>query len=158
MLFWPWRQFSFIIGDPDFADQMIIDEDKYIFESFMKGIKSRRQGLAVFRIKLYDELSDGLRWQATGYLQSNHYIGYIMDITETARFIRSTQYSNDSIVKKINIFNNPVLLVEFDSKKIFLTTARLLMRSDILRSGRSERFEDILKMIFCCISMQYMRR
>jgi len=137
----------FIIQNPDFADQMIIEEDKYIFESFMKGIKSRKQGLAVFRIKLYDGT---IRWLKIAgnrdIYKSNHYIGYIMDITETARFIRSIDHSNDSIVKKINIFSNPVLLVEFDSKKIFSYNSRTLDAFGYTAGMVSSmRFEDLFK-------------
>jgi len=117
----------FIIQNPDFANQMVIEEDKYIFESFMRGIKSRKQGLAVFRIKLYDGT---IRWLKIAgnrdVYKSNHYVGYIMDITETARFIRSIDHSNDTIVKKINIFNNPVLLIEFESKSIFSYNSKTL--------------------------------
>lgn len=137
----------FIIQNPDFADQMIIDEDRYIFESFMKGIKSRKQGLAVFRIKLYDGTIRWLKMAGNRDIyKSNHYIGYIMDITETARFIRSIDHSNDSIVKKINIFNNPVLLVEFDSKKIFSYNSRTLDAFGYTADSVSTmRFEDLFK-------------
>jgi hypothetical protein len=137
----------FIIQNPDFADQMIIDEDKYIFESFMKGIKSRKQGLAVFRIKLYDGT---IRWLKIAgnrdIYKSNHYIGYIMDITETARFIRSIDHSNDSIIKKINIFNNPVLLIEFDNKKVFAYNNKTLDSFGVTHEKiMSMRFEDLFK-------------
>jgi len=109
----------FIIQNPEFAEEMIIEDDRYIFESFLKGARSRKPGLAVFRIKLYDGT---IRWLkisgSPDIYRSSHYVGYVMDITETANFIRTIDNSDASIIKKINIFNNPVFLIAFDDKHI----------------------------------------
>ena len=109
----------FIIQNPEFADQMIVEEDKYIFESFMKDVRNKKPGLAVFRIKLYDGT---IRWfkisGSPDIYRSNYYVGYVMDISETAIFIRTIDNTDASMVKKINIFNNPVFLIAFDDKHI----------------------------------------
>lgn len=109
----------FIIQNPEFAEQMIIEEDRYIFESFIKGVRNRKPGLAVFRIKLYDGT---IRWfkisGSPDLYRSNYYVGYVMDISETAIFIRTIDNTDASMTKKINIFNNPVFLIAFDDKHI----------------------------------------
>ncbi len=109
----------FLIQNPEFAEQMIVEEDRYIFESFMKDVRNKKPGLAVFRVKLYDGT---IRWfkisGSPDLYKSNYYVGYIMDISETAVFIRTIDNTDASMVKKINIFNNPVFLIAFDDKHI----------------------------------------
>lgn len=109
----------FLIQNPEFAEQMIVEEDRYIFESFMKDVRNKKPGLAVFRIKLYDGT---IRWfkisGSPDFYRSNYYVGYVMDISETAIFIRTIDNTDASMVKKINIFNNPVFLIAFEDKHI----------------------------------------
>jgi hypothetical protein len=111
---------TLIIKNPDFTYSIILEEDRYIFENFIKCIRKRRPGLAVFRVKVYDGT---IRWLKVAgnhdIYRSHHYVGYIMEITETADFIRSIDHSESGIIKRINLFDNPVSLFNFSDKKIF---------------------------------------
>lgn len=111
---------TLIIKNPDFTYSIILDEDRHIFEKFIRNIRERKAGLAVFRIKLYDGT---IRWLKIAGNQdiyrSNCYVGYIMDITETAFFIKSIDNSESRIIKRINLFENSVALFLFEDKKMF---------------------------------------
>ncbi|HOP63089.1 MAG TPA: PAS domain-containing protein [Spirochaetota bacterium] len=111
---------TLIIKNPDFTYSIILDEDRHIFEKFIKNIRERKVGLAVFRIKLYDGTIKWLKIAGNQDIyRSNYYVGYIMDITETAVFIKSIDNSDSRIIKRINLFDNPVALFVFDDKKMF---------------------------------------
>lgn len=137
---------QFMIQNPEIANQMIIEEDRYIFQSFLKGVRERKPGLVVFRIKLYDGTIRWLKISGSPDLyRSNYYVGYVMDITETAYFIRTIDNSDASIVKKINIFNNPVFLIAFDDKHIHsCNTTALKVFGLNFESLKSMVFENIL--------------
>ena len=111
---------TLLIKNPDFTNSIIIDDDRYIFKNFIKNIRQRKPGLAVFRIKLYDGT---IRWLKIAGNQdiykSNCYVGYIMDITETAVFIKTIDNSESKIIQRINLFDNPVALFIFDDKKMY---------------------------------------
>lgn len=117
----------YIIQNPEFASQMILEEDREIFESFLKNVRNIKPGIAVFRIKLYDGT---IRWLkicgSPDYYRSNHYVGYAMDITETASFIRNIDNSDASFIKKINLFSNPVFLIAFEDKRIYACNSKAL--------------------------------
>ncbi len=110
---------TLIIKNPDFTYSIILNEDRHIFERFIKNIREHKAGRAVFRIKLYDGT---IRWlKIVGnqdVYKTNFYVGYIMDITETAVFIKSIDNSEARIIKRINLFDNPVALFIFDDKKM----------------------------------------
>ena len=110
---------TLIIKNPDFTYSIILEEDRYIFENFIKCIRERRPGLAVFRVKVYDGT---IRWlKLVGnhdIYRSHHYVGYILEVTETADFIRSIDYSESGIINRINLFDNPVVLFNFPDKKL----------------------------------------
>jgi hypothetical protein len=111
---------TLIIKNPDFTYSIILDEDRHIFEKFIKNIRERKAGLAVFRIKLYDGTIKWLKIAGNQDIyRSNCYVGYIMDITETAVFIKSIDNSDSRIIKRINLFDNPVALFIFDDKRMF---------------------------------------
>jgi len=111
---------TLIIKNPDFTYSIILDEDRHIFEKFIKNIRERKAGLAVFRIKLHDGTIKWLKIAGNQDIyRSNCYVGYIMDITETAVFIKSIDNSDSKIIKRINLFDNPVALFVFDNKKMF---------------------------------------
>ncbi len=111
---------TLIIKNPDYTHSIILDEDRHIFDKFLRCIRERKSGLAVFRIKLYDGTMKWLKIAGNQDIyKTNCYVGYIMDITETAVFIKSIDNSESKIVKRINLFDNPVALFIFDSKKMY---------------------------------------
>jgi hypothetical protein len=110
---------TLIIKNPEFTHSIILKEDKHIFDGFLRCIKEHKSATAVFRIKLFDGT---IKWIKIAGNQdiyhSSCYVGYIMDITETANFIRSIDNSQSSMAKKINLFPNPVALFSFNDKKM----------------------------------------
>ena len=140
----------FIIQNPEFISKMIFEEDRDIFESFLKNVRNVKPGLAVFRIKLYDGT---IRWLkicgSPDVYRSNHYVGYVMDITETAYFIRTIDNSDASIVKKINLFNNPVFLITFEDKRVHACNSKALeVFGYTSRKVKLIGLEDIIKSDF----------
>lgn len=110
---------TLIIKNPDFTYSIILEEDRYIFENFIKCIRERRPGLAVFRVKVYDGTIRWLKVAGNNDIYRSHqYVGYIMEVTETAEFIRSIDHSDSEIIKRINLFDNPVALFNFSDKKL----------------------------------------
>lgn len=110
---------TLIIKNPDFTYSIILEEDRYIFENFIKSIRARRPGLAVFRVRAYDGT---IRWLKIAgnhdVYRSHYYVGYILEVTETADFIRSIDHSESGIIKRINLFDNPVVLFNFSDKRL----------------------------------------
>lgn len=111
---------TLIIKNPDYTHSIILDEDRHIFDKFLRCIRERKAGLAVFRIKLYDGTLKWLKISGNQDIyKTNCYVGYIMDVTETAVFIKSIDNSESKIIKRINLFDNPVALFVFDNKKMY---------------------------------------
>lgn len=111
---------TMILKNLEFSHKIILEEDRHYFDTFHRCITERKPSLVVFRIKLFDGTIRWLKMVGNKDIsRSNHYVGYIMDITDTAQFIRSIDNRGAGIANKINLFDNPIFLIHFHDKRIY---------------------------------------
>jgi len=110
---------TLLLKNMNFRREVILEEDLYVFENFMKSVNERKSALSIFRIRLENST---VRWLKIAGgpdpYRSNYYAGYILEITDVVDFLRVRDNRGVGIEKEINLFDNPVLLVNFSDRKI----------------------------------------
>lgn len=103
-----------------FREEVILEEDIPLFESFMKSAVKRRASSIAFRIKLVD---GAVRWLkisgSPNPSDPSHYNGFLEDITEIRDTIRSLDEKETRIGERIGLFEHPIILINFSNKTIF---------------------------------------
>ncbi len=108
-----------LIKNMNFSKRVIYKEDFHLFESFMKALKEGRPATTIFRIKIKD---DETRWtKLVGMINRrcpDFYLGGIIDVTDTVQICQSITDKDTELQAMIEFADNPVLLVDLESKAI----------------------------------------
>ncbi len=108
-----------LLKNPGFSREVILPEDYPCFESFHKGMKTGKKASIVFRVKSDSGI---VRWLSlTGYpdISNNSvYTGILRDITDITSQVRAIDKENSGLETKIEIFDIPVILIDFAGKLI----------------------------------------
>ena len=108
-----------LIKNMNFSRKVIFKEDFYLFESFMKALKEGRSITTIFRIKTKDNET---RWvKLIGMINTKRpdfYLGGILDVTDTVHICQSITNKDEKLQAMIEFADNPVLLVDLESKAI----------------------------------------
>ncbi len=114
------RKSNLLLQNLNFRKEVILEEDLKLFDTFMKSVSERQRADTVFRIKLNDGTLKWLRITgAPDPYRPTFYSGYIVDISDMLDLIRVLDKRGTSIGEKIALFDNPVVLFSFSSKKIY---------------------------------------
>jgi hypothetical protein len=102
-----------LLKNIDYSRQVILPEDFRYFEEFMKALHAGKTMATVFRVKT--EGGD-IRWlKLTGTRdrhKPNYYIGFLLDISETAEIVRRSVEQDAEREAMIEMADNPVILID----------------------------------------------
>lgn len=114
------RTSSLLLQNKKFANEIVLEEDRFKFQEFVQSIRERKEILRVIRINAG---RGSIRWLKFYGIPDPHdftyYQGYIMDVTETVYDIMSMDSEMGTITSRIELFDTPVILLEIPSKKLY---------------------------------------
>ena len=112
-------QSGLLIKNIEFGRQIIMDEDFYLYESFIKSVKKGKSAITIFRIKQEDNSICWIKLIGTPYKDNiKYYIGSMEDVTKTIGIVKSIYDKDTELQAMIQNVNNPVLLVDLNEKSI----------------------------------------
>ncbi len=110
---------TLLLKNMTFSRDVILEQDFYIFENFMKSVRDRKSSVSIFRIKIDNGT---VRWLKIAGgpdpYRSTYYAGYILEITDVVDSIRVLSHGGGGMRSEIDLFNNPVLLATISNRKV----------------------------------------
>lgn len=110
---------TLLLKNMNFSREVILDQDFYIFENFIKSVRDRKSSVSIFRIKLENGT---VRWLKIAGgpdpYHSTSFVGYILEITDVVDSIRFLDNQGSGIRGEISLFNNPVILANISDRQV----------------------------------------
>jgi len=102
-----------------FSRDVIVEEDYYLFESFINSVKERKQTLTIVRIKHQGPMIHWIKLVGSpDPYRSNFYMGYMLDVSATVDIIRHIDKRGEGVADRIQLFDNPVVVCDFAKRSV----------------------------------------
>lgn len=135
-----------------FRNKILLDEDAHLLEGFMESVKEGVTASTVFRVH---NREGGVVWLkltgATNSRDPRYYYGYLLDVTDTVRVIRSIVDKDVELQIMIEDSDTPVLLVDVDDGSVLKANGKM---ADLF--GRS--CKELEKGVFCDLLTRSMNK
>lgn len=107
------------LKDPHFSQEIILEKDYSIFETYIHSIYTARSGSAIFRVMNSDKTISWLRiFGGPNSLEPGFYLGMLVDISPNVANIERMIEGDAEQQIMLDMLGNPVVLVDIEDKQI----------------------------------------
>ncbi len=110
-----------------FRSKILLEEDAHLLDGFMEAVKEGATASTVFRVH---NRAGGVVWLkltgATNSRDPRYYYGYLLDVSDTVRVIRSIVDKDVELQIMIEDCDTPVMLVNVDDGSVLKVNAKLV--------------------------------
>lgn len=116
-----------LLKDPELRKEIILEEDLHLFDEFMDKVKQGRRASVVFRVHSRTGAVIWLKLIGTPSSRDpKYYSGFLLEVTDTAKSVSSIQEKAQLAQVTIEQADYPVLLLDFEDKKVVAVNAEAL--------------------------------